>query len=138
MQRIALSKAKPGMTLAEPVTRPDGLILVGPGLELTESIIDRIRSAGADTVTIEGYPLGEGEGQEDLRVLADGLSRAFRRYRKNAFMMTLHNMLVEYFAQAIAARKAREEEIARRRAEAAAKAAAEEKERLASAKVKPS
>ncbi len=112
------------MVLAEPVMRSDGLTLAGPGLELTESIIERIQAAGADTVTVEGHPLEGDDEQGNLQALADGLGRTFRRHKDNAFMMTLHNMLAEYFAGAIAARKAREE-AARKRAEAAAKAAAE-------------
>ncbi len=133
MQRIPLTKATPGMVLAEPVSRSDGLIFVGAGLELTEAIIARISATGAGTIVVEGNPLGGDSGCGDLRALADGLSRTFRRHTGDAFMMTMHNMLAAYFAQRIAEQKAREEEQARQRAEAAKAEAAAKEEAAAKA-----
>ena len=112
------------MVLAEPVLRPDGLTLAGSGLELTESIIERIRTAGANTVVVEGHPFAGDDGLGNLAVLAAGLDKAFHRHRDNAFMMTLYNMLNGYFARTIAEQQSKEKEAARLRAQAAAEAAA--------------
>jgi hypothetical protein len=54
MQRIALTKAEPGMTLAQAVSQQGGPVLVGEGVVLTDAIIDRIRQIGVSVVCVEG------------------------------------------------------------------------------------
>ena len=109
MQRIPLKKARPGMLLAQAVVRPDGIVLMGEGLKLTEELIVRIRDAGVGTICVEGNPLGGGGTVGDLSVTARNLQYTFRRHSDNVFMMTLRNMIARYLAHRIAARKAAEE-----------------------------
>ena len=121
------------MILAEAVMRPDGMTLAGPGLELTDSLIERIRNIGVGSIVVEGSH-GGGNAAE-LETVYTNLPHIFRRHTNDAFMMTLHNMLSQYFKRRIAEIKAaaeaarlEAEEKARKKAEAAeaAKKAAED------------
>ncbi|NHZ45801.1 hypothetical protein [Nitratidesulfovibrio liaohensis] len=121
MQKIPLDLAAPGMKLAKPVTKSDGLVLVGAGVELTTTIISRFRASGVQSLTVQGRPVDLGDdGGNDLERIAGRLDHLFRKHGQDRFMVTLRNMLRRFFAERIAAAKAAEE------AEAAAIAAAAE------------
>ena len=109
MQRIALTRAEPGMVLAQAVCRPDGLVLVGEGLVLSDAILDRIRGAGVATVWVEGNPLGASGDVGNLRVVAEKLPFMFRRLNENVFMMTLCNVFARHFAHKLAEQQALED-----------------------------
>ena len=129
MQRIPLKLAKPGMVLAEPLLRDDGITLAGVGFELTEAVIERFRQAGVSVIVVEGA--GPGRSIE-LEQLASRLPMLFRRHAGNPFMMGLQGILAKHYAAKIAALKAAEEE-ARRAEQASAQAAAEEAAETAAA-----
>jgi hypothetical protein len=97
------------MVLARSVSRPDGLVLVGEGLTLTEAVIARIRSVGISTIWVEGNPLGPEGDVGNLRVVAEKLPYLFRRQRNNVFMMTLCNVFARHFARKIAEQRALED-----------------------------
>lgn len=116
------------MVLAQAVCRPDGPVLVGEGVALTDALIDRIHAAGIGTVWVEGNPLGAGGTVGNLKTVAGQLPFLFRRHSDNVFMMTLRNVLSRHFARKIADQEALEDAIirkAREAAEEAARAAAE-------------
>ena len=110
MQRIALTKAKSGMVLAQSVVTPDGPVLVGEGLSLTENVIERIRRAGIGTIWVEGNPLGPEGDVGNLRVVAEKLPAMFRRQKGNVFMMTLYAVFARHFARRLAEQQALEDE----------------------------
>lgn len=110
MQRIALTKATPGMVLAQGVSRQgEGPVLVGAGVTLTESLIDRIRQAGAGTICVEGNPLGAQGTVGNLRAVAENLPFLFRRHKENVFMMTLCAVFSRHFSQRMAEQRAVED-----------------------------
>lgn len=109
MQRIALNKAAPGMILAQAVCRSEGPVLVGEGVTLTESIIDRIRATGTATVWVEGNPLGAEGDVGNLRIVAERLPHLFRRVKDDVFMMTLCNVFARHFARRMAEQQAAED-----------------------------
>lgn len=100
------------MVLGEPVKREDGLVLVGAGTELTESIINRLTASGIGSITVRGTPL-EGNAS-DYGKLAESLDHMFRHYQENRFMLGLQGVLKKYFQMKLA------------EAEAAKQAAAEQ------------
>ncbi|HEU6435950.1 MAG TPA: hypothetical protein VE028_00680 [Nitratidesulfovibrio sp.] len=131
MQKIPLDLAAPGMKLAKPVTKSDGLVLVGAGVELTATIIARFRASGVQSLTVQGRPVDLGDdGGSGLERIAGRLDHLFRKHGQDRFMSTLRNMLQRFFAERIAAAKAAEEAEAAAIA-AAAEAAREEAEALA-------
>lgn len=112
MQKIPLKMAAPGMILADPVQREDGLVLVGAGAELTESLINRFSNSGITAITVKGKPLS-GDGGGDYKSLVENLDPLFRHYTENKFMMGLRTIFKKYFenklAESLAARIATEE-----------------------------
>ena len=109
MQRIPLAKAKPGMVLAQPVARPDGLVLMGAGTVLTEDYLERIRKVGVGTVSVEGNPLGGAGTVGDLRIIAEQLPFLFRRHKDDVFMMTLCSVFSRHFMRRMAEQRAMED-----------------------------
>lgn len=94
-----MTQAEPGMILAEAVNYPTGMILAGPGVALTATMIERMLRTGVGSVVVEGDAGGSGG---ELQAVLESLPRLFRRHRGNAFMMTLHNMLRSYFRTRLA------------------------------------
>lgn len=108
------------MALAKAVCRPDGPVLVGEGVVLTDVVIERIRLAGVGSIWVDGDPLDAEGGVGDLRAIAAGLPFLFRRHKSNVFMMTLCNVLTKRFAGMLAEQQALEKAAAERALEAAA------------------
>jgi len=81
MQRIPFSLAQPGMVLAKDVVRtenPNGPPICGKGVELTETLIERLRNMGIQSITVEGHPIWL-EGDKTLDELLEDLDKRFRR-----------------------------------------------------------
>jgi hypothetical protein len=81
MQRIPFSMAQPGMILAKDVVRaenPNGPPICGKGVELTDSLIERLRNMGIQSITVEGHPIWL-EGDKTLDELLEDLDKRFRR-----------------------------------------------------------
>lgn len=97
------------MVLVRAACRADGLVLVGEGVALDDTILDRIRSEGVSTIWVEGNPLGPSGDVGNLRVVAESLPFMFRRLRDNVFMMTLCNVFARHFAHKMAEQRARED-----------------------------
>jgi len=94
MQKIPLRLAQPGMFLAQPVTQEGGRVLVGAGMELTSSILDRLAAADVYSIVVEGSPVsGFFAGQ---KVLAR-LDHLFRKHEEDQFMCALRVLLRGYF-----------------------------------------
>ncbi len=94
MQRIPITLATAGMVVARPIPNaddPGGLPLCGPGLTLTESLIDRLRDRGVQALTVEGHPVTvEGEPSLDEQLAA--LDRRFRRVEGDALMRPIKEL----------------------------------------------
>ncbi len=81
MQRIPIMQAKPGMELARDIRRSDlvdGPPICGKGVELTFSLIDRLKRMGIQTITVVGHPVWV-EGDKTPQQLLDDLDRRFRK-----------------------------------------------------------
>lgn len=81
MRRIPIMQARPGMTLDRDIRRPDtvdGPPICGKGLELTWSLIDRLRRMGIQTISVTGYGTGD-EAVKTRQQLLDELDRRFRK-----------------------------------------------------------
>ena len=128
MQKISLNLAKPGMILAKPVARPDGIAVAAPGTELTESLLDRFDTMGVTHLVVEGEPvrLDGPPGSTSFDKRLERLDFLFRRFPEDKWMGQIRRLLDHYFrmkaaasvAMAEAAKAAKAAEI-----EAAAKAA---------------
>ncbi|MHC1789977.1 hypothetical protein [Solidesulfovibrio sp.] len=105
MQKIPLTLAKPGMILAKPVTRPDGIAVAAAGSELSQSILDRFDTMGVTHVVVEGEPVrldGQPGGTSyDKRL--ERLDFLFRKFPDDKWMGQIKRLLDRYFRMKAAA-----------------------------------
>ena len=87
------------MVLAEPVYYSGGMLLAGAGVALTPAMIERMGKTGIGSLMVEGE---DGDSGGELRAVRERLPFLFRRHRRDAFMMTLYNMLQRYFDDKLA------------------------------------
>ncbi|QGG57648.1 HD-GYP domain-containing protein [Paenibacillus sp. B01] len=67
MRKVQLDRIQPGATLAKPIFREDGNVLLGEGMPLSERFIQRLRDLGVDIVYIEDELTAGIEPNETLR-----------------------------------------------------------------------
>lgn len=99
MQKIPLNLAKPGMKLAKPILRDNGLVLVAENSELSESLLERLERMDVAMVTVQGNPValgGEG-GTNPYAIRAERLEHLFRKQRDDPWMSQLLVHLKDYF-----------------------------------------
>lgn len=94
MQKIPLSLAKPGMKLAKPVTKANGMPIIAAGVELSESLIARLDGMGIDRVFVVGDAVAASQNPSE-RVTR--LEHLYRRLADDAFQGKVKRYLREYF-----------------------------------------
>jgi hypothetical protein len=99
MQKIPLTLAQPGMVLEKPVTRQNGMVLVGPGTPLSESLINRLENMDIEFIVVQGHPV-EMEGQADTAPSAriERLDHLFRAFADDAWMMQVKTAVAAYWS----------------------------------------
>jgi hypothetical protein len=103
MQRIPIALAKPGMKLAKEVVRPEnpsGPAICGKGMELTESLLDRLRNMGIRSVTVQGHPVWL-EGDRTLEEMLEDLDRRFIHVAGDTLTGRLKNIYREYLLRSM-------------------------------------
>jgi hypothetical protein len=101
MQKIPLPLAEPDMVLEKPVTRDNGMILVGQGTVLTESLIARLKNMNIASVVVQGHPLdlGSGGAGTSMGRRRERLEHLFRHVDQDPFMHGMRMFLDDYFAR---------------------------------------
>ncbi len=102
MQRIPIMLALPGMVLARDICRSDaagGPPICGKGVELTVTLIERLRRMGVQTITVEGHPV-QMEGDKTTEELMDDLDRRFRRVEEDPLTGKLKEIYRAHIAKA--------------------------------------
>jgi hypothetical protein len=94
MQKIPLSLAKPGMKLAKPITKANGMPIIASGVELSESLIDKLDGMGIDKIFVVGDAVTASQNPSE-RVLR--LDHLFRRLNDDPYMAQVKRHLREYF-----------------------------------------
>lgn len=97
MQKIPLNLAKPGMILAKPLLRDNGLVLVAENTKLSETLLQRLERMDIQTITVQGHPVDLGDGGETpyAKRLAR-LDHLFRRHTKDAWMQKVREHIRQY------------------------------------------
>ena len=95
MQKIPIDLATPGMKLAKPVANDRGIVLCGPGTELTEEMIARLSNMGAKQITVEGHPMDTGDAEKSLGQQTDELHARFRKVEGDPLMRKIKNIFLE-------------------------------------------
>lgn len=97
-QRILVTQAAPGMTLARPVLLPDRMVLVGSGTTLTETMIGQLMARGIKRVVVRGHPIPGPAAQawaERIRLLDE----RFERVRTVPVMLALRDIVARAMAR---------------------------------------
>ncbi|WP_035272411.1 hypothetical protein [Desulfonatronum thiodismutans] len=98
MQKIPLNLAKPGMSLAKPILRENGLVLVAENTELSESLLERLERMDVTMVTVQGNPVDlGGGGQNPYTNRVERLDHLFRKHGDDPWMVKLQTHLKDYF-----------------------------------------
>lgn len=109
MQKIPIDLAAPGMKLAKAVTKENGMTIMAEGMELTDSLIERLQGMKIDRITVEGHPVDMG-GAGSGTVFAERVERLdvlFRRYGKDKWMVRVKERMAKYFKMKAAAQEAK-------------------------------
>jgi hypothetical protein len=105
MQKIPLNLARPGMVLAKPVARADGIAVAAAGSELSESLLSRFDAMGIGHLVVEGEPVAldgpAGSSSFDKRL--ERLDYLFRRFPDDKWMGQIRRLLDHYFRMKAAA-----------------------------------
>ncbi|WP_428566408.1 MAG: hypothetical protein ACP59X_06235 [Solidesulfovibrio sp. DCME] len=130
MQKIPLNLAKPGMILAKPVTRPDGIAVAAAGSELSESLLDRFDTMGVSHLVVEGEPvrLDGPAGSSSFDKRLERMDFLFRKYPDDKWMGQIKRLLDHYFRMKSAASAAMAEAAKAARAAAVAEPAPAEEQ----------
>jgi len=95
MQKIPIDLATPGMKLAKQVANDRGIVLCGPGTELTEEMITRLSDMGAKRITVEGHPVDTGDSEKSLGQQIDELHARFRKVEGDPLMRKIKDIFLE-------------------------------------------
>lgn len=109
MQKIPIDLAAPGMKLAKPVTRENGMTIMAEGMELTDSLISRLQSMQIERITVQGHPVemgGAGAGTKWAE-RNERLDHLFRKHVNDKWMMRVKERMGQYFQLKAAAQEAR-------------------------------
>jgi hypothetical protein len=94
MQKIPISLAKPGMVLGQDIKSSDdpaSMTVCGKGVQLKESLIERLREMGVQTLTVEGHPV-KMEGETSIEEMLSALDKRFKRVEDDPLMMKIREM----------------------------------------------
>ncbi len=98
MQKIPLNLAKPGMKLAKPILRDNGLVLVAENSELSEALLERLDRMDVAMITVQGNPVNLGGGGKNPYTLrGERLGHLFRKHGDDPWMDKLQTHLNDYF-----------------------------------------
>lgn len=128
MQKIPIDLAAPGMKLAKPVTKENGMTIMAEDMELTESLISRLKTMEIERITVQGTPLdlgGAGAGTKYAERV-ERLDVLFRRYGKDKWMQRVKQRMAQYFRMKAAAQEARRKAMEALEAQAASDELSEE------------
>ncbi|WP_045210844.1 hypothetical protein [Desulfonatronovibrio magnus] len=99
MQKIPLDKAKPGMVLAKPILRDNGMVLVAEGTEITDTLITRLENMDIPSVVVQGHPV-EMEGVDPPKTYkqrVQEMDHLFRNFNDDQWMTRMKLFLKAYF-----------------------------------------
>ena len=101
MQKIPLSLAAPDMVLARDIYRddnPNGPTICGKGVQLTGSLIERLKKMGVQSITVEGNPLGTA-GVMSRDEIMQALDKRFRKVDADPLTTRLKNVYRQFYAK---------------------------------------
>jgi len=105
MQNIPITLAAPGMIMAKEIKAsedPASMTVCGKGVKLTESLIDRLRQMGIQSLFVEGHPIAM-EGETSLEEMLAALDKRFSRVASDPLMMKIKALYVKHIQRSMGA-----------------------------------
>jgi len=103
MQNIPISLAAPGMVVAMEIRNSEdsgSMTICGKGVKLSESLIERLRRMGIQSVTVEGHPVTV-DGETSLEEMLDALDKRFNRVANDPLMMKVREIYRKHIRQSM-------------------------------------
>jgi hypothetical protein len=101
MQKIPLTMATPDMVLGRDIYRDDsasGPPICGRGIQLTSSLIERLKKMGVQSITVEGTPLPMA-GDRSPEEILQALDERFRKVEGDPLTARLKNIYRQYYGK---------------------------------------
>lgn len=95
MAKISVNALKSGMKLTKPVVNDAGMVLLGEGTELTDTLIERLLNMDIGSVYVEGTA-SPGKSKEDM--LAE-LDARFKKTENEPYMGMLKKLFKEHIEE---------------------------------------
>lgn len=89
MAKLAAERLEPGMVLARPVMNKNGMIMLGEGAELNDSLIEKIRDMGIESVHVKGMS----QPDVPLEALLAALDTRFSHVEKDHLMAMIKRLM---------------------------------------------
>jgi len=105
MQNIPITLAAPGMIMAKEIKASDdpaSMTVCGKGVKLSESLIDRLRQMGIQSLFVEGHPIAL-EGETTLEEMLAALDKRFIRVAGDPLMVKIKGMYVRHIQRSMGA-----------------------------------
>ncbi len=101
MQKIPLAMAEAEMVLARDIFRDDngGPPICGKGITLTDSLIERLKRMGVQTIVVEGHPVRM-TGDKNPEEILDALDFRFRKAADDPLTEKLKKIYRQYLIKA--------------------------------------
>ena len=101
MQKIPLALAEADMVLARDIFRDEnagGPPICGKGITLTESLIERLKRMGVQTIAVEGHPVCM-EGDKSPEEILLAFDRRFKKVENDPLTGKLKEIYAQYYVK---------------------------------------
>ena len=105
MQNIPITLAAAGMVVAKEIKSsddPSSMTICGKGIKLSESLIDRLRQMGIQSITVEGRPV-KMDGETSVEDMLAALEKRFGRVSDDPLMMKIKEMYRNHILRSMGA-----------------------------------
>lgn len=92
MSKISIDKLVPGMIIAKPVLNENGMILINEGTELTDTLIERLKTLRVEWINIKGASKPSIPKEEMLATL----EKKFKMVENEPYMGQLKRLIKEH------------------------------------------
>jgi hypothetical protein len=92
LAKLAAERLEPGMVLAKPVMNKSGMIMLGEGMELNDSLIEKIHDMGIESVHVQGMS----QPDVPMEALLAALDARFSHVEKDHLMAIIKRLMKEH------------------------------------------
>ncbi len=95
MQKLSIIQATPGMVLAKAIMSDKGMPLCADGTELTEMLIERLKSMNILVITVKGRPVDTGVPDKTPEEKVGDMQARFARVKDDPLMGRIRDAIAD-------------------------------------------